>query len=119
MLASLKIHQYHSKLASKLSSRKRKLVLQSRPGPAFGLPKSTITWQKPKKLYPDQASLVVRLHDGSLEEEATRLTLLSGHGQIKRKDGTSLNIGGSTGGFTRAVLYNCTPPNLEAEYQYQ
>ena len=48
---------------------------------------------------------------------ANRLTRLSGHGRIKLPDGRSVDIGGSTGGFTRAVLYNWTPPNLDGEVE--
>ena len=68
------------------------------------------------RLTKDQESLVKRLKDGSLEREAKTLTLKSGHGQFKRNDGTFINIGGSTGGFTRAVLYNWEPPNLDNEF---
>ena len=68
-----------------------------------------------KRLNSDQLQLVSKLHDGTLEEEAARLTKISGHGRFKRRDGTVVSIGGSTGGFTRAVLYNWTPPNLDDE----
>ena len=70
-----------------------------------------------KRLYPDQLKLVSKLHDGTLEKEAARLTMISGHGTFKRRDGTSVSIGGSTGGFTRAVLCDWTPPNLDGEFQ--
>ena len=70
-----------------------------------------------KRLYPEQLKLVSKLHDGTLEKEAARLTKISGHGRFKRRDGTFVSIGGSTGGFTRAVLYNWTPPNLDDEFQ--
>ena len=70
-----------------------------------------------KRLSPDQLNLVLQLKNGSLEEEAKRLTMLSGHGKFKRKDGTFIEIGGSTGGFTRAVLYDWTPPILDDEHQ--
>ena len=68
-------------------------------------------------LYPEQQRLVEQLQDGTLQREANRLTRLSGHGRIKLPDGTSVDIGGSTGGFTRAVLYNWTPPNLDGEVE--
>jgi len=71
---------------------------------------------KTKRLHPDQAILVAKLHDGTLEAEAKRSTMLSGHGKVKLNDGTFVNIGGSTGGFTRAVLYNWTPPILDNEF---
>lgn len=73
--------------------------------------------KKSGRLLPDQESLVTGLHNGTLEAEAKRLTLISGHGRVKRKDGTFVDIGGSTGGFTRAVLYNWTPPELDNEFQ--
>ena len=60
----------------------------------------------------DQLKLVEKLRDGTLEAEANRLTRKSGHGKLTRSDGTVVNIGGSTGGFTRAVLYDWTPPSL-------
>ena len=66
-----------------------------------------------KRLYPDQLKLVSKLHDGTLEEEAARLTKISGHGRFKRRDGSYVSIGGSTGGFTRAVLYDWTRPDLD------
>ena len=49
-----------------------------------------------KRLNPDQLELVSKLHDGTLEEEAARLTKISGHGRFKRRDGTYVDIGGST-----------------------
>ena len=70
-----------------------------------------------KRLQPEQLQLVSKLRDGTLEKEAARLTKISGHGRFKRRDGTYVDIGGSTGGFTRAVLYNWTPPNLDDDFQ--
>ena len=70
-----------------------------------------------KRLSPDQLNLVLQLKNGSLEAEAKRLAMLSGHGKFKRRDGTCIEIGGSTGGFTRAVLYDWTPPKLDGEFQ--
>ena len=72
-----------------------------------------------KRLNPDQLELVSKLHDGTLEKEAARLTKISGHGRFKRRDGTYVDIGGSTGGFTRTVLYDWTPPNLDDEDDFQ
>ena len=72
---------------------------------------------KTRRLYADDQDLVAKLRDGTLEAEAKRLTLLSGHGTFQRSDGTFLNIGGSTGGFTRAVLYDWAPPTLHQEFQ--
>jgi hypothetical protein len=70
--------------------------------------------QKTKcKLPPYEKQLVQALHNGTLQSEANRLTLISGSGRFKRQDGTFVDIGGSTGGFTRAVLYNWTPPSVD------
>ena len=73
--------------------------------------------RKSKAFYPDQEELVASLHDGTLLAEVNRLTRLSGQGRLRRKDGTFVDIGGSTGGFTRAVLYDWTPPNGEGKWQ--
>ena len=70
-----------------------------------------------KWLHPDQMELVSKLRDGTLDKEAARLTKESGHGRFKREDGSFVDIGGSTGGFTRAVLDNWTPPNLDDDFQ--
>ena len=69
--------------------------------------------KRKKWLSDEQHALLAKLHDGTLLQEANRLTKISGHGRLKRTDGTSVDIGGSTGGLTRAVLYNWTPPNLD------
>ena len=68
---------------------------------------------KSTRLYPDEEDLVAKLHNVTLEAEVKRLTLISGHGRVKQNDGTFVDIGGSTGGFTRAVLYNWAPPILD------
>ena len=70
-----------------------------------------------KWLYPDQLALLHKLWNGSLVSEANRLTRISGHGKIKRHDGSYINIGGSTGGMARKVLYNWAPPALDEEDQ--
>ena len=58
---------------------------------------------------------MTELEDGTLQKEANRLTKKSGHGKITRSDGSSIIIGGSTGGFTRAVLYDWTPHVLDED----
>ena len=73
--------------------------------------------KKRKDLNADQLELVSKLHDGTLEKEAARLTKASGHGRFKRADGSFVDIGGSTGGFTRTVLYDWTPPELSDDDQ--
>ena len=54
--------------------------------------------------------------DGTLLAEANRLTLISGNGRLRRSDGSFVDIGGSTGGYTRTVLYDWQPPDL-AEFE--
>ena len=60
-----------------------------------------------------QSELVDQYQDGSLQQEANRLTIESGHGRLhgKRK---FVDIGGSTGGMTRTLLYDWTPPDVDA-----
>ena len=48
----------------------------------------------------------------TLEAGVARLTKASGNGRLERNGGTLVNIRGSTGGFTRAVLYEGAPPSL-------
>ena len=50
-----------------------------------------------------QQHLVELYENGELLEEANQLTLLSGNGTLRRKDGKMLKIG--AGGFTKRVLY--------------
>jgi hypothetical protein len=59
-----------------------------------------------------QKDMVNHLHDGSLISEANRLTMESGHGRLRCRGGTFVDIGGSTGGHTRTVLFDWTPPDL-------
>ena len=73
--------------------------------------------KRKKWLHPEQMKLVSKLLDGTLEKEAARLTKISGHGRFKRADGSFVDIGGSTGGFTRTVLYDWTPPELSDDDQ--
>ena len=50
-----------------------------------------------------QQHLVELYENGELLEEANQLTLLSGNGTLRRKDGKMLKNG--PGGFTKRVLY--------------
>ena len=59
-----------------------------------------------------QQDMVTHLHDGSLISKANRLTMESGHGRLRCRGGTFVDIGGSTGGHTRTVLFDWTPPKL-------
>ena len=53
---------------------------------------------------------------GELRREANRLTMVSGHGRLKRRDYSFVDIGGSTGGFVRVVLDDWGLPDL-AEFE--
>ena len=111
--------------SNELRQRRWQLVRQWRPGLSFDLQTNTQTCkphgarcQKNKKrLSFEQRTLVSKLRDGSLLAEANRLIIISGNGRFKRPDGTFIDIGGSTGGFTRTVLYDWAPPNLDDEFQ--
>ena len=60
-----------------------------------------------------QQELVQEWQNGTLQQHANELSKKSGHGKIVTSSGATVNIGGSTGGFTRAVLYDWRPPNLD------
>ena len=49
---------------------------------------------------------------GKLQEEANRLTKISGNGRLRKNDGTYVDIGGNTGGFVRTILDDWAPPDL-------
>ena len=48
----------------------------------------------------------------NLLNDANRLTLSSGNGRLRRSDGSFIDIGGSTGGYTRTLLYDWEPPDV-------
>ena len=56
---------------------------------------------------------LLELYDaGTLLAEANRLTRISGNGRLRRSDGSFVDIGGSTGGYTRTVLYDWQAPDV-------
>ena len=56
---------------------------------------------------------LLKLYDnGTLLTDANRLTQSSGNGRLRRSDGSFIDIGGSTGGYARTVLYDWEPPDL-------
>ena len=63
-----------------------------------------------------QLDLLKQYDSGELLREVNRLTLLSGNGRLRRSDGSHVDIGGSTGGWTRKTLYGWTPPDTK-EFQ--
>ena len=58
---------------------------------------------KPAPLTRQQQHLLGLYKNGELLQKANELTLLSGNGTLRRKDGKMLKIG--PGGFTKRVLY--------------
>ena len=69
-----------------------------------------------RTLHPKQQRVLEQYQRGDLLREANRLTLASGHGRLKRPDGSYVDIGGSTGGFLRVVLDDWMPPDV-SEFQ--
>ena len=65
-----------------------------------------------KQLSQKQKELLKLYDNGTLEQEANKFTRISGNGRLRRSDGTCVDIGGSTGGYTRTVLYDWAPPDL-------
>ena len=69
---------------------------------------------QPAALTRRQEALLVLYDNGTLLAEANRLTRISGNGRLRREDGSFVDTGGSTGGFTRTVLYCYKPPEVES-----
>ena len=59
-----------------------------------------------------QQDLLALYDAGTLLAEANRLTCISGNGRLRRSDGGFIDIGGSTGGYSRTVLYDWQAPDL-------
>ena len=60
-----------------------------------------------------QREVLDQYRSGWLRKEANKLTLISGHGRLKREDESFVDIGGSTGGFVRTALDDWGPPDLK------
>ena len=65
-----------------------------------------------KQLNREQLRVLKDYQSGELRKEANRLTMLSGHGRLKKADHSFVDIGGSTGGFVRTVLDDWEAPDL-------
>ena len=65
-----------------------------------------------RQLNPKQQRVLQAYQSGELRNEANRLTMIPGHGRLKKDDDTFVDIGGSTGGFVRTVLDDWEPPDL-------
>ena len=61
---------------------------------------------------PKQQQVLEDYQSGELRMKANNLTMKSGHGRLKRKDDSFVDIGGSTGGFVRTVLDDWEPPDV-------
>ena len=59
-------------------------------------------------------SLLADLMDGTLRERTNTAILAYGHGNLRRADGQTLAIGGSTGGLTRRLLDGKKETDVEA-----
>ena len=59
-----------------------------------------------------QQDLLALYDAGTLLAEANRLTRISGNGRLRHSDGSFVDSGGSTGGYTRTVLYDWQAPDL-------
>ena len=68
--------------------------------------------QEGKSLNPKQLRLLQEYQSGELLRQANKLTMVSGHGRLKKEDHSFVDIGGSTGGFLRTVLDDWEPPDL-------
>ena len=60
-----------------------------------------------------QQGILGKYRSGELRQEANKRTRISGHGRVRKDDGTFVDIGGSTGGFVRTVLDDWGPPGLK------
>ncbi len=59
-----------------------------------------------------QQDLLALYDAGTLLAESNRRTRISGNGRVRRSDGSFVDIGGSTGGYTRTVLYDWQAPDV-------
>ena len=55
-----------------------------------------------------------RLEDGSLLRHTNEAVAAYGHGTMRRDDGETIEIGGSTGGITRFLLDGCAEPDVDS-----
>ena len=68
--------------------------------------------RKARALNPNQQRLLREYQSGELRKQANKLTMISGHGRLKKEDHSFVDVGGSTGGFARTVLDDWEPPDL-------
>ena len=59
----------------------------------------------------EQVHLLWKLRDGTLQQQLNQAVLAYGHGTLRTQDGgSSVSLGGSTGGQTRTILDHWQPP---------
>jgi hypothetical protein len=69
-----------------------------------------------RPLNPKQLRFLQEYQSGFMRRQANKLTMISGHGRLKREDHSFVDIGGCTGGFVRTVLDDWESPDL-ADFQ--
>ena len=57
---------------------------------------------------------LLRLEDGSLLRHTNEAVAAYGHGTLRRDDGETIEIGGSTGGITRFLLDGYAEPDVDS-----
>ena len=68
--------------------------------------------RKARTLNPKQLRELQEYQGGFLRRQANNLTMISGHGRLKKEDHSFVDIGGCTGGFVRTVLDDWESPDL-------
>ena len=70
-------------------------------------------WSEASDLSPRELRDLRDLRNGTLLRQLNEATMAYGHGRLHCEDGSTLDIGGSTGGLTRHVLDHYVPPDNE------
>ena len=67
-----------------------------------------------RHLRPWQKKNLRQLQDGSLLRHTNEAVAAYGHGTLRRDDGQTMQIGGSTLGVTRFLLDGCDEPDVDS-----
>ena len=67
-----------------------------------------------RQLQPWEKDNLRRLQNGSLLRRTNDAVAAYGHGTLRREDGATLDIGGSTHGVTRFLLDGCAEPDVDS-----
>ena len=65
-----------------------------------------------RRFIPKQLEVLREYRSGRLRKEANKLTMISGHGRLKRQNESFVDVGGNIGGFVRTVFDDWGPPDL-------